>query len=140
MSSVLKKNQSQHRLTVLDIILDMYDHTSTLISNEKVFDRTYKELIDRIDKEASMIYHYCRVANEEYDNRIESEAKIRLELEEEAIENCLYLKTDIFLAQRKFHLRAKKVTYWSGLVDKALKAIKGWHSAELREYHNKFGL
>lgn len=140
MSSVRKNERSPHKLTVLDIILDMYDHTTTLIANEKVFDRTYKELIDRIDKEASMIYHYCRVANEEYDNRIQAEAKIRIELQEEAIENCLYLKTDIFLAQRKFHLRAKKVAYWNKLVNNALKAIKGWHSAEVREYRNKFGL
>ena len=138
--SVLKKNQSEHRFTTLDLILDMYDHTSTLIANEKVFDRTYKELIDRIDNEAAMTYHCCRVANFEYDNRIKEEAETRLALQKEAIDHCLWLKTDIFLAQRKFHLRAKKVTYWSGLVDAALKSIKAWHSTEAKEYKKNFGL
>ena len=86
MSSVRKRNQTPHKFTTLDIILDMYDYTSQIISNDKVFDRTYKSLIDRIDNEASMIYHLCRTANEDYDNRNEEEVQIRLKLEEEAID------------------------------------------------------
>ena len=74
MSSVRKKDQSPHRFTVLDIALDVYDYTTTVIANPKVFDRTYKDLIDRMDREASLIYHYCRAANDDYDNRIKDKA------------------------------------------------------------------
>lgn len=140
MSSVRKRNQTPHKFTTLDIILDMYDYTSQIISNDKVFDRTYKSLIDRIDNEASMIYHLCRTANEDYDNRNEEEAQIRLKLEEEAIDYCLWLKTDIRLAQKKFHLRAKRAAYWTSLVNECLKAIKGWRAAETREYKSNYGL
>lgn len=140
MSNVRKNEQSPHRFTTLDIILDLYEHTTTLTANEKVFDRTFSRLIDRIDDESAMVYHLCRTANEDYDNRKQDEAKIRLELQEQAIEQCMWLKTDIRLAQRRFHLRAKKAIYWNGLVNKAMEAIKGWHQAELRTYRQNFGL
>jgi len=140
MSSVRKKDQSPHRFTVLDTALDVYDYTTTVIANPKIFDRTYKDLIDRMDREASLIYHYCRAANDDYDNRIKEEAEIRLQLEAQAIEQCLWLKTDIRLAQRKFHLRAKKACYWTDLVNKALAAIRSWRGAEKRFYEDNYGL
>lgn len=140
MSSVRKKDRSTHRFTVLDIVLDAYDHTSTVIANRKIFTEEYKSLIDRIDNEASLMYHCCRLANNEYDNRVQDEAEMRIRLEEEAMEHCMWLRTDILLAQRKFHLRASKVVYWDSLVKKALDAIKGWHTSELKQYKSTYGL
>lgn len=140
MSSVRKKDQTPHRFTVLDLVLDVYDHTTTLLANEKVFDPKYQTLINRIDNAASMAYHCCRAANEDYDNRDKNEAKIRLRLEAEAIEHCQWLKTDIRLAQRKFKLRAKKVNYWNEKVNMALAAIKSWHATEKRTYKKTHGM
>lgn len=139
MSGVRKNQQSEHRFTTLDVILKMYDHTATLIANDKVFDRTYITLIDRIESNARLIYHYCRSANEDYDNRKHEEAIIRLELEKKAIECCMWLKTDIRLAQKIFHLRAKKVIYWNGLVNESMAAIKKWNAGEKRIYKDNFG-
>ena len=140
MSGVRKKDQSPHRFTTLDVILDMYDHTTAVISNEKLFDPKFRRLTDEIDFYAKQIYHNCRVANEELDNRNEDEARMRIELQREAMEACKWLKTDIMLAQRKFHLRAKKVTYWTGLVDKARDSISNWNAAEKRSYKQNHGL
>ena len=81
MSSVRKKDQSEHRFTTLDIILDMYSHTCTVISNPKFSE--CPDIKHRIEHEAAMIYHLCRAANEDYDNRIIDEAKVRIKLEEE---------------------------------------------------------
>lgn len=138
MSSVRKKDQSPHRFTTLDLILDCYEHTTTVIANPKF--NTCPSLRDRIDNEASMIYHCCRVANEDYDNRKEDEAKIRIELQKEAIEHCLWLKTDIRLVQKKLHLRARKCIYWTGLVNKAMESIKAWRVSEIRSYKEHHGL
>lgn len=128
MSSVRKKDQSEHRFTTLDIILDMYSHTCTVISNPKF--NECPDLKNRIEHEAAMIYHLCRAANEDYDNRVASEAKIRIELEAEAIEHCMWLKTNLRLSQKLLHIRAKKIIYWNGLVNNALNAIKKWKAAE----------
>lgn len=140
MSGVRKKDQSPHRFTTLDVILKMYDHTTNVIANERLFDPKFRRLTDEIDFYAKEIYHNCRVANEELDNRFRDEAEQRLKLEEKAMSACKWLKTDIMLAQRKFHLRARKVTYWSGLVDDAYKSISNWHAAEKRHYKDTFGL
>ena len=122
MSGVRKKDQSEHRFTTLDIVLDMYDHTTTVTANPK-FDKCPK-IRDRIDDEAALIYHYCRSANEDYDNRDIDESLMRLSLENEAIRRCMWLKTYIRLAQKKLHLRAKKVIYWNKVVNKSMDAIK----------------
>ena len=138
MSSVRKKDRSEHRLTVLDIILDMYDYTTTVIANPK-FDQCPK-LRDRIDDEASMIYHLCRSANEDFDNRKEDEAKIRIELETKAIERCMWLKSYIRLAQKKLHLRAKKVIFWNKKINKSKEAIRKWLASEKKNLKENHGL
>lgn len=138
MSSVRKKDQSQHRFTVLDKVLDLYDHTTTVTANP-IFDK-YPSLPDRINNEASMVYHLCRVANEDLDARIQEEAKMRIQLQDEALEHCRWLKTDIRLAQKKFHLRAKKVIYWNEMVNTAMNYIKAWQTSEKRNFKETFGL
>ena len=139
MSGVRKKDQTPHGFTTLDLILKMYDHTTTVIANDKIFDPKWGKLIDDIDHQARQIYHLCRVANEELDNRIKDEAELRIRLEEEALDCCKWLRTDIFLAQRKFHLRAKKVVYWDGLVKDAMNGIKAWRATEIRLYKENHG-
>lgn len=140
MSSVRKKDQSEHRFSVLDVILNMYEHTTTVTANPKIFDRTYSSLINRINDEAAMIYHCCRCANEDYDNRKQDEAKIRIQLQKEAIEHCKWLKTNIRLAEKRFHIRAGKITYWNSLVNKAMDSIKSWNQSEIRNYRENYGL
>ncbi len=140
MSQVRKKDQSPHRFTTLDVILKMYDHTTTVIANPRIFDPKFRKLTDEMDYYAKQIYHNCRVANEELDNRKEDEARMRLKLQKEAIDACKWLKTDIMLAQRKFHLRARKTVYWKKLVDAAKDSISSWYSAERRHYKDTFGL
>ena len=140
MSSVRKKDQSEHRFTVTDLALDLYEHTTTVTANPKLFDQSIDELTNRINYEASMIYHCCRSANEDYDNRYQDQAKTRLELQAEAMEHCRWLKTDIRLAQKKRHLRAKKVIAWNQYVNDALNAIKAWHVSERKRYREQYGL
>ena len=118
----------------------MYDHTTNVIANPKLFDPTFSKLTDEIDFYAKDIYHSCRVANEDLDNRNKDEAMQRIILQDRAIKECGWLKTDIMLAQRKFHLRARKVTYWKKLVDDARDSIKNWNASEKRRYKETFGL
>lgn len=138
MSSVRKKDQSPHRFTPIDLLLDVYNHTSTVTDN-KVFEE-YPKLAEQINMYAAMAYHCSRSANEDFDNRKKEEAEIRIQLQRKTIENCLWLKSSIRLAQKKFHLREKKCTYWTGLVNKALESVKAWNAAEKRTYKENYGL
>lgn len=138
MSSVRKKDQSEHRFTVLDKCLDLYDHTTTVTANPKF--QQCPTLTDRINDEAAMIYHLCRCANEDLDARDKQEAAMRMNLQAEALGHCKWLKTYIMLAQRKLHLRAKKAAYWTGLVNAAMDYIKKWQVSEKRRYKETYGL
>lgn len=138
MSSVRKKDQSEHRFTVLDKCLDLYDHTTTVTANPKF--QQCASLTDRINDEAAMIYHLCRCANEDLDARNKQEAAMRMNLQAEALGHCKWLKTYIMLAQRKLHLRAKKAAHWTGLVNTAMDYIKKWQVSEKRRYKETHGL
>ena len=138
MSSVRKKDQSEHRFTVLDKCLDLYDHTTTVTANPKF--QQCPTLTDRLNDEAAMIYHLCRCANEDLDARDKQEAAMRMNLQAEALGHCKWLKTYIMLAQRKLHLRAKKAAYWTGLANTAMDYIKKWQVSEKRRYKETHGL
>lgn len=125
---------------MLDAILDMYDHTIQVTSNPKIFLPEYEWLTSQIKAEARMIYHCCRVANEDLDNRIAEDAAERLRLEEQALQTCYDLKTDIRLAKKIFHLRARKAIAWTEYVNKAIKLIKVWHCSEEKCYKENHGL
>lgn len=136
--SVRKNQRNENRFTVLDAALDLYDHTASIVCNPK-YDKC-RGLADRIEYESAMIYHYCRSANEDYDNRVQEQAKIRLKLQYDAIEQCKWLKTDIRLAQRKLHLRANQVCFWNDLVNTVMSLIRSWTATEKRNYKEKYGL
>jgi len=138
MSSVRKNEQSQHRFTILDAALDLYDHTTTVTANSKIFKS--QDMVERINNEASMIYHCCRSANEDLDTRKKDEALMRIRLEEEALEHCKWLKTDIKLAQRRFHFRAKKAIAWTKMVNHVIELIKAWIISEKRNCKQNHGL
>lgn len=138
MSSVRAKNRSPHRLTVLDKILDLYEHTTTKTGGEKF--KACPAIANRIDDTTTLIYHYCRSANEDYDVRVKEEAKVRIELQEKAIEKCLWLKTDIRLAKKKTHMREKQVIYWTGMVNDVIAIIKAWQKSEITRYKENHGL
>jgi len=140
MSSVRKKDQSEHRFTVEDKALDLYNYTTDIISNDKIFDRKFSGTINRIDMEAFEIYHCVRKANEDLDNRVKDEAKRRLILEEKALEHRSTLKTLIMLSKHKFHLRASRVTFWNGLVNSTMVQIKKWQASEEKLFNERFGL
>ncbi len=124
---------------MLDAVLDMYEHTIKVTDNPKIFTEQYKELTESIRSEARLIYHYCRTANEDLDNRIEEEALERLRLQREALKKCSDLKTDIMLAKKVFHLRAKKQIAWTGYVNAVIPLIKSWHNSEKKSYNENHG-
>ena len=124
---------------MLDALLDMFDHTIKVTDNPKIFTEQYKTLTDQIRGEARLIYHYCRTANEDLDNRIEEEALERLRLEREALKLCSDLKTDIMLAKKIYHLKASKAIAWTRYVDKAIPLIRSWHNSEKIKYREHFG-
>ena len=129
--AVRKNEQSISRFAVLDTALQLVSYTMQILSNEKVFIPKYQKLIDKMSYETTMIYHSCRVANKtdmRTDNPIEYQyrAKQRLTLEQDALQYCEQLLTDIMISQKVFHLKASKVKHWTKLTSETQKSIEKW--------------
>ena len=140
MSNVRKRERSTHRLTVLDRALDLYEHTTNLLANEKYNKPNMRVLTIKIDNAATIIYHNCRSANEDLDAGKPDEARMRLELQVEALRQCKWLKTYIMMAKRKLHLRWNSVYYWKSLADNAKDIIEAWHKSEIKSFRKNHGL
>ncbi len=133
---VREKDRTKSRFELSDKALDLATYTSDILANDKVFDPKYKTVIDRIAAQATMIYHCIRVAN---DIKVTSKehakkAEERIRLQRDALSRIEPLKTDIMIAHRLFHLKAKRIRYWNKQVDDIGEMLKGWISSDLKKY------
>ena len=112
-------------------------HTLDVCSNEKIFVPRFQKLTDKILDLAIDIYMDVWEANNIW---MDSEApdpddwEDRSKLQKGAARKCRKLLALISLARGKFHLRGKKVNYWSGKVVKAMRSIQKWHESDVRRY------
>ena len=133
---VREKDRSKSRFELSDKALNLAVYTSDILANEKIFDRKYQTVIDRIAAEATMIYHCIRVANDikvlSKENTRKAEERTRLQ--REALSNIEPLKTDILIAHKLFHLKAKRIRHWNNQVDEIGEMLKGWISSDMKKY------
>lgn len=135
---VRKNKRSESRFAVLDICLKLATYTHDILANEKIFDKKYIKIIDRMADEASMIYHLARTANKlRADDVIQ--LKRRIELQKEILQICEELMTDIMISKGLFHLRASRVQYWGKLTKEAQDAVAAWNISEVKSYKMAVG-
>lgn len=131
---MVRKNQrSTSRFETLDKALELVTYTTNIIDNDKIFDKKHQRTIDRISEEVTMIYHFCRVANNirVNDYKAETEKVIqRIKLESEALELCEALLTDIMISHKLFHLKASRVRYWTKMTVDTKEMITKWRESE----------
>lgn len=115
--------------------MDLALHTIKICKNKNIFVEEYQEaLTNDIIRCAKDIYVYAWNGNNVYvtkDNGrwIERERYQRL-----AITKCNELLALINIARRLFHLKGKKVSYWSQLALDARALIHKWHEANAKQY------
>ena len=132
---MVRKNQrSISRFQTCDKALELAVYTSNILANDKIFDTKFKSTIDRIGAEATMIYHNVRVANNikvnDYQTDTDSVQR-RLTLENEALNLCDDLITDIMISHKLFHLKASRVRFWTQLTIETQSLIKSWMKSEV---------
>ena len=119
--------------------LDLCTYTFNITDNEKVFTPEHGKTTEDIRNEARLIYHKCRCANDVYaDDQLKYNA--RRGMQYDALQLCEFLKTDIMLAKPLFHLRVRRIIYWTKLADDLIEAIKGWMESDRKTYRKKHGL
>ena len=110
-------------------------YTSKILGNKNVFDPEIDErLIDRMKTCSEDIYIRAWQANKIRAETNRIDRITRYNLQGEAILLCDELHACIGIAKPVFHLRTRKVKYWSGLITEVRKLLQSWKESDVKRY------
>ena len=110
-------------------------YTAEILKNQRIFSpEVDKNLIDRIRNTSIDIYVKAWQANRIRAETNEINRAMRYKLQEEAILLCDELHACIGIAKSVYHLRAKRMKYWSGLIQDVRKLLQAWKESDVSRY------
>ena len=110
-------------------------YTAKILSNKSVFDPEIdKKLIDRIKTCTEDIYIRAWQANKIRAETNRINRIMRYKLQEEAILLCDELHACIGIAKQVFHLRKRRMKYWSGLITDVRNLLQAWKESDVKRY------
>lgn len=125
------RDESQQKLRVVTKSIELMNYTIQITSNKKVFKPEYSWLENIILTETINIHRFLYSANED---NLKNEYETRVKKQKDALRLCKDLKADILVAQKTYHLRAKRVTHWTGKVNDQIDLIKKWMESDKKRY------
>ena len=122
------------QLEACEKAMELAIHTIKVCTNKNIFVEEYQgALTNDIIRTAKDIYLNAWSGNNVYVKDGERwEERKRYQLN--AITKCNELLALINIARRLFHLKGKKVKYWSGLTLETRMMLRKWHEANLKQY------
>lgn len=110
-------------------------YTSKILTNENIFDPNVdRALIERIRECAYDIYIKSWQANKIRAETNEINRAMRYKLQEEAILLCDEIHACIGIAKSVYHLRQRRMKYWSGLITETRRLIQAWKESDADRY------
>lgn len=123
------------QLDACEKTMELALHTIQICENKKIFTVEYQEaLTNDIIKCAKDIYVLAWRANNIYTTVENGRWPDRERLQLLSISKCNELIALINIARRLFHLKGKKVRYWTELVVDARAMLRKWHDANADQY------
>lgn len=133
--SVVEPERHKGRLEVHVKAQDLAAYTALIIKNPKVFDPEVDEdLIKRIKSYSMDIYEKAWAANKINAETNQINRAMRYQLQEEALLCCDCLHADIGIAKSVFHLRKRRMKYWSGLITEVRALLQAWKESDVKRY------
>lgn len=110
-------------------------HTVKICKNKKIFTEEYQNaLTNDITRCAIDIYLAASRGNNVYVRKGNGRWKERVEHQSIAIQKCNDMLCYINLSRSTFHLRGKKVRYWSQLVLETRALLIRWKESTVKEH------
>ena len=122
-------------LYAIDKARDLAVHTIKICKNENIFLPEYKGAItEDLIKTAKDIFCDTWAANNIKVDNSPEKWKQRKYLQERSAAGCNRMLAMIGLAKTLFHLRGKKVQYWSQFVVDTRGLIRKWQESDIKRY------
>lgn len=125
------RDESQQKLRVVTKSIELMHYTQQITSNVKVFKPEYNWLTSVLLAETINIHRLVYSANED---NLKDEFESRNKKQKDALKLCNNLKADILVAKKTYHLRAKRVTYWTNKVKELKSLIQKWMESDRKRY------
>lgn len=110
-------------------------YTAQILKNTKVFDpEVDPDLIERIRKCAVDIYVKSWQANKINAETNLINRRMRYQLQEESILLCDEMHVCIGIAKKDFHLRRRRMKYWSGQITDIRNLLQAWKESDVKRY------
>ena len=110
-------------------------YTAQILKNTKVFDpEVDPDLIERIRKCAVDIYVKSWQANKINAETNSVNRRMRYQLQEESILLCDEMHVCIGIAKKDFHLRRRRMKYWSGQITDIRNLLQAWKESDVKRY------
>jgi hypothetical protein len=133
--SVVEPERHKGRLEVHVKAQALAAYTALIVKNPKVFDPEVDEdLIKRIKSYSMDIYEKAWAANKINAETNQINRAMRYQLQEEALLCCDWLHADIGIAKSVFHLRKRRMKYWSGLITEVRALLQAWKESDVKRY------
>lgn len=133
--SVVEPERHKGRLEVHVKAQALAAYTALIVKNPKVFDPEVDEdLIKRIKSYSMDIYEKAWAANKINAETNQINRAMRYQLQEEALLCCDCLHADIGIAKSVFHLRKRRMKYWSGLITEVRALLQAWKESDVKRY------
>ncbi|WP_458459327.1 hypothetical protein [Pseudobutyrivibrio sp.] len=131
--SVPVPQRSHGKLEVNTMATELCTYTLNITDNENVFDRKHDTFIHKIQDTAIEIQLLCWEANNIKTGDSQDRYDRRIELQSRAIDQCNRLCALIEIAKRVFHLKTRRMIYWTDLVVALRNKIQSWKNSNVRD-------
>ena len=133
--SVVEPERHKGRLEVHVKAHALAAYTALILKNPKVFDpEVDTEITSRIRNCAYDIYAKAWRANKIRAETNSVNREMRYRAQEEAICLCDEMLAYIGIAKAIFHLRKKRMKYWSGLIMSVRALLQAWKESDVSRY------
>ena len=133
--SVVEPERHGNRLLVHVKAQELASYTAEILKNPKTFNpEVDTELVSRIRGCAYDIYAKLWSANRIRADTNGMNRAWRYGLQEEAILTCDEMHAYIGIAMKVFHLRSKRMKYWSGMITEVRTLAQKWKESDVKRY------
>jgi len=133
--SVPAHRRAPNKLTALVKARELASYTLKITQNQNTFQPKNGTVVrDKVQSCAADIFLLASDANDINVSKNPDLLEKRQELQKEALYKCKALKNLISLAGITYHLRDRRIAYWTSLVEETYALLRKWYLADCNRY------